>query len=140
MQYWSSWVGLIVIQQGYGLNMHIKIIQFVCRWWLNVLNMQSNKYCYFFYRMGHTNFPSGEKVAIFIWFELTTCSTPSIGLYPSTLALCYWHSFFIVKYYWIAILTKHYSFPYLVYSYIVLIWSPIWLNVYCEKRNMQRLK
>ncbi len=35
-----------------------------------------------------------KKVAIFIWFELRTPSTPSIGLHPSILALCYWHSFF----------------------------------------------
>ncbi len=34
------------------------------------------------------------KVAIFISFELRTPSTPSIGLHPSMLALCYWHRFF----------------------------------------------
>ncbi len=38
-----------------------------------------------------------EKVAIFILFELSTPSPPSIGLHPSMLAPCYWHNFFVLN-------------------------------------------
>ncbi len=43
----------------------------------------------------HTHLPiGGQKVVIFIWFELRTPSAPSVGLHPSMPAPCYWLKFF----------------------------------------------
>ncbi len=62
----------------------------------------------------HTSPIRCTKIAILFWFELRTPSTPSIGLHPSMLAQCYWHSLF-ENGYWYHIANSYFATFIIIY-------------------------